>query len=430
MTSLFAGVAHDRAASLPPRVEALQQISKFAEISEIMRSPDFTQDADPDRRSFIGKSMLFTDGPEHLERKMVFANLFTKQALSYYELKLLEPKIDEVLSEIQTMQRDDGTVRADLVLFVRSALYRISAGVVGVDDVNTPERTDRFRQLLVRVSNGVDAWLAAGNKAEAMNDGRQAIVSIVDEFFRPSLERRRELVRRHHAGEIGIADLPRDALTMVCMSKLEDLSDNEGYSDYIWQEVGFLAVAATSTTVTTLPHVAIEIDKWIEKHPEDGSKIHDVGFLRAAVGESLRLHQTGPVRFRTASRDITLKSGRKVKHGESVALLSPIANREEEVFGADAEEFNPYRKLPSGVQPWGLTFGSGSHMCCGRSLVTSLQNRPNHEAGTEGTMVKMLKRLYEIGMTLDRERPPVKIRHSYIDAFESVPIIFERVRAI
>ena len=53
------------------------------------------------------------------------------------------------------------------------------------------------------------------------------------------------------------------------------------------------------------------------------------------------------------------------------------ANRVE-IFGEDANSFNPNRKLKSQQNLWGLTFGIGLHMCleefrCG---VSQIRNRP------------------------------------------------------
>jgi cytochrome P450 len=81
-----------------------------------------------------------------------------------------------------------------------------------------------------------------------------------------------------------------------------------------------------------LPDVIVHLDDWITEHPHDKSKLKDSEFLRRAVGESMRLHQTSPVRFRIAERDVTLSTGRKVKAGEMLALYAPPPNLETEVL--------------------------------------------------------------------------------------------------
>jgi cytochrome P450 len=103
-----------------------------------------------------------------------------------------------------------------------------------------------------------------------------------------------------------------------------------------------------------------------------------------AAGESLRLHQPVPTLLRIALKDVTLASGRKIAKDERIALFFTPANRETGVFGADANEFNPYRVAPPKLQPWGLTFGGGVHMCIGRPLATGMFNRVDDRNGTEG----------------------------------------------
>lgn len=407
---------------IPPHAAHMQFIESFDEITEVMRSKDFTQDQDAHRRIFLRDTLLFTDGPAHLKRKMVFARIFSAEAMMYYELRLLDPTIEEVLDELRARRGPDGVTRADFVPLVRAMTYRISARIGGLDGIDTPERTEEYRDLLVKLHEASTAHWTAKDKPRLLQEGQEVMRVMVDRYMRPSLERRRELVREHRAGKLAQEDLPRDALTMICLAG-DDLREGDTeYDAYVWREVGFFLVAGSGTTAQTLPFVPVHIHEWTRTHPEDAPKIRDAEFLRKCFGESMRLHQTAPVRFRVATKDLELSTGRRVAQGETVALVAPSANRESAIFGADALEFNPCRELPKGVQPWGMTFGTGPHMCCGRSLVTGLQNKPGEE-GTEGTAVKILKKLYGYGMELDPDSPPRRNTYSYHDHYETVPVI-------
>ena len=69
------------------------------------------------------------------------------------------------------------------------------------------------------------------------------------------------------------------------------------------------------------------------------------------------------VMVRTATCDVELR-GQAVTAGDWVVLLYASANRDEAVFGPDADRFDVTRP-PS---PTALAFGFGEHLCLGASL--------------------------------------------------------------
>jgi hypothetical protein len=167
----------------------------------------------------------------------------------------------------------------------------------------------------------------------------------------------------------------------------------------------------------------VHLDEWIREHPEDAANLTDEEWLHRAAAESFRLHQVSPVRFRAALRDVTLSNGRQVAAGEMIAMMIAPANVQTEVFGPDARYFNPYRPIPQGMKPWGITFGAGAHTCMGQNLVTGMMNRGDDRHGTHGTAVRVAKALYARGARLDPDRPPVRPHASLHDTWESVPMI-------
>ena len=50
-------------------------------------------------------------------------------------------------------------------------------------------------------------------------------------------------------------------------------------------------------------------------------------------------------------------------------------------------------------------------------------NRPDDKSGTEGTMIRILRTLYEAGAEMDPAKPPKRVAASYHDAYESFPLI-------
>ncbi len=88
----------------------------------------------------------------------------------------------------------------------------------------------------------------------------------------------------------------------------------------------------------------------------------DPGLVRSAVEEILR-YTTPVISFmRTATRDTTL-GGQLVKEGEPLLLLFASADRDEEVFGPDADELDVGREPNPHV-----AFGFGNHFCLGATL--------------------------------------------------------------
>ena len=76
---------------------------------------------------------------------------------------------------------------------------------------------------------------------------------------------------------------------------------------------------------------------------------------------------------RTATRDVVIR-GTEIAAGQRVVMLYSAANRDEEIFGDDAEDFMVSRH----ANPH-LTFGFGAHICLGANL-TRLQTRLLFEA--------------------------------------------------
>lgn len=418
---------HAQDPKLPEFVYKLQRVESYSEIEEIMKHPDFKLSGVPERFIFMGDTLFTTEGERHTQLKQLFAPLMSRQAMAYYELRLVEPVIRQTLSEMTQSRDKDGHVRIDVVPLIHAALTRISAQVTGADGVDTPERTNRFRDLVLTLSDATTGSFSdAADPARVTRAGREAIDTLAREFLQPSLDRRIELVRRQRAGEIGMEDLPRDVRTSMCLA--DDLShpDDDVKIPYVWRQCTLFLTAAIKTTSHALPHVFIDIAAWLTDHPEDRAKRTDFEWLHRAVAESFRIHQSAPARFRTAVREVTLSTGRRVAEGETVALHAQFASTTDPVFGPQPDRFNPYRELPAAVPAWGMAFGFGVHRCLGSNLVTGIQNRGDDKHGTHGTAVRILKAMYDMGAELDPESPPRLAHGNLHNAWESVPMILTR----
>src|ERR1044072_9828528 len=77
-----------------------------------------------------------------------------------------------------------------------------------------------------------------------------------------------------------------------------------------------------------------------------------------------------------ALADVTLRSGVTVPAGGKLVIDLMAVNRDPAVFGDNADEFDPRRRLPEGIAPYGLSFGSGMHACIGQDMAGGLVPGP------------------------------------------------------
>jgi len=402
-----------------PRVET------FAEIDEILRSPDFHQGSHFESRPVYGGALVVIDGPEHRARRRALMPLFSHDSLRRNEREWLGPAIDKVFGALRATRSSDGLVHTDLVALLRGFLIGVSAGLTGVDDARQPERRARLQELVSRLEAASAVEWTTRNREEVLHERIVARRELIRDFLQPALTRRIELVKAHRAGSLVAADLPMDLLTVLAQQDAVGDQDEEAT---VWRECALFLVAGTQTTAHALPHVVWHLHHWWAEHPHDLARATDMEFLRAAANESLRLHQPVPALLRMATRDTTLAcNGRAFRKGERVALFFTAANRDPALFGADVDRFNPQRTFARKPPPWGLTFGSGVHTCIARAMVTGLSQNYDDADPTRGTIVGLLGPLYRAGAELDPLAPPQCNTDSGHDAFSSMPVILRNL---
>ncbi len=413
------------AASVVEFLDQFQRVDSYAEIDDVLRSPDFVQGSHFESRPVYGGSLVVIDGPAHRVRRKLLMGMFSHAALRRNETEILAPAISQALDALRTARSADGLVRVDLVALLRSLTIVISAHVSGVDDAGNPQRRARLQALVtgLEAASGVE-W-STRDRDTVMAEGLTARHELIHDFLRPALERRADLVRRIKAGQLPAAALPADLLGLLAQHGEADQTHEEAQ---IWRECALFLVAGTQTTSHALPHVVWHLEEWWQAHPGHRARSGETEFLRAAANESLRLHQPVPALLRVATRDVVLEcSGRSIRKDERIALFFSRANREHTLFGADAGSFDPLRPFSRKPPPWGLTFGSGAHTCIGRALVTGLSHRYDDTNPTLGTIVGVLQALYQAGMAPDPAQPPQRNTASYHDAFASMPIVLHQL---
>ena len=106
--------------------------------------------------------------------------------------------------------------------------------------------------------------------------------------------------------------------------------------------------------------------------PPTVAQIQQLGYIRQILDETLRLWPTAPAFTRQARQTTTVGGWGPFEPGQSIIALTPMLHRLPEVWGADAEDFNPdhfdpQRRdalPPNAFRP----FGSGQRACIGRQF--------------------------------------------------------------
>ena len=134
-----------------------------------------------------------------------------------------------------------------------------------------------------------------------------------------------------------------------------------------------------------------EVDQvWGDTRTPGYEQVAKLRYVRRVLDESLRLWPTAPAYAREATRDTELTGVHPMRRGGWALILTPMLHRDPEVWGADAEEFDPDRfeakavrsRAPHTFKP----FGTGARACIGRQFAL-------HEATL---VLGLLLRRYEL----------------------------------
>ena len=161
------------------------------------------------------------------------------------------------------------------------------------------------------------------------------------------------LIAIRRSSEVAATD---DLLSILAAAEI----DGERLSDEDLLNFSFLLLVAGNETTRNL--ISLGTLALID-HPDQFAKLREKPeLLEAAVEEMLRF--TSPVTHmaRQATADVEVR-GQLIKKGDTVVMLYGAANRDEDVFGASAEEFDIARSPNPHI-----AFGCGEHACIGAQL--------------------------------------------------------------
>ena len=378
-----------------------------------LRIKDLKQSLYDDGEVIMDQVLVCLHGEEHKKRRKLENKIFTREVFKYYENEVFPRTINETLGPY----KESG--KMDLVDYGFRVLLNLTADFSGVDrPEKTKKETETLLGLLKIFASGATLHHSTRDHEEVKNEVRNALKSFDEQFLKPSIERRKNLIKKQ-----AYEDLPSDILTVLLINE-DDL--NLPY-DVLQREIAFYLLAGAQTSIHSLVHVFHEIHDWIKNNPQKKIKLKDDPiFVQKCFLESTRLHPSSPIALRKPVCPVRLPDDKEANLGDSIVIDLYNSNRDKKIFGEDAHKFNPYREPPSGQNLYGLSFGLGMHSCIGRNLAAGVNSKPDTDPNNHhyGTVTMILRELISRDAIPDPNNKPKMDDKTKRPNWGYYPIIF------
>ena len=394
------------------------ETSNYEIIKKALVNRDLKQALYDEGKVIMEGVLLTLHGQEHHQRRKLEHKVFQRDFFKYYEHELFPKTLEETIFPFLK----NGS--ADLIDFGYRITMNLTADFAGIDRFKkTPEETENLLTLVKIFSQGATLVHSKRPHDEVNMEVTEALGVFEEKFLIPSKNRRLKILKQFNDKKVNEDDLPRDVLT-VLLRNVDGINLDD---DLIKREIAFYLQAGSHSTANSMVHALHEIFEWMEKHPEDKEKIYnDPIFLQRCVHESMRLHPASPVAWRKPTCPIELDKEIRMNQDDLLIMDLHTANRDKEIFGIDAEEFNPYRKLDPNQSIWGLTFGIGLHLCFGRDLDGGLipDEKTLPKKHQYGIVTLLVRKLIENKVRLDPDNKPLKDMNTERPNWGSYPVLF------
>ncbi|KAF1321510.1 Cytochrome p450, partial [Globisporangium splendens] len=352
----------------------------------------------------LGKGIFAVDGMLWMHQRKTASHLFSLQMMRdtmehtvMHYTEILCERLAEIAETKETVN-----VKRMLDLFTMDVFTKIGFGVNlhGLESNENPELLDAFERaslnLLSRFQVPVWSWqlrkwLNIGKEKQMAKD-----VQVINDFTLNVIKRSMEQARTKSD-----ADTKSKDLISLFLEKESTGYSNGEYNGSVDTDatlirdmtMSFLAAGRDTTSqsmawfilmLNRSPPILARVRQEIyDKLPKLRSgaaitsapsmeDVQQLTFLEAALRESIRLNPVVAMNARTALRDTTLHDGTFIKAGTRVALPHYAMARLTQVWGDDAEVYNPDRWIDPAtgklieVSPFKFTaFLGGPRMCLG-----------------------------------------------------------------
>jgi cytochrome P450 len=376
-----------------------RRIERYRECEAALRNTDLRQ-AMYDAGEIITRgTLLMLHAKPHLKRREIESRVFRRNFFKYYETQVFPATLEHTIAPF--IEGGGG----DLIDLGYRLTVNLTADFAGVDrPLKTIEETEKLIRLTKKFSEAATMVHSTRDKAELEAEVHEAIAEFDKTFLSPSIARREALLARLAAGEIEEDELPRDILTVILRAQDELQFD---HAQRI-REVGFYMQAGSHSTANSVVHALEEILTWAGEDAARWERLEDPIFVQHCVHESIRLHPASPEAWRAPTCPMYIEGAGELDTEEILSLDFYKANRDPEVFGADAECFDPDRPAPKGAMKTGLSFGFGTHHCLGRELDGGVLAKPGtpREKLQLGIVPSVVVRLLASGARKLADDPP------------------------
>jgi len=354
--------------------------------------------------------------PEHKERRRVENPLYRREAVLEYEHVRFPAVIDATLGTAISTGVRDAIEIAHMLTMVLSA--HISGLDVEQTDIDALRRLVELERMFVQGASISDS---TRDKQEVIADVNAALEDFDREFYGEA-----RLRREARIAEEGLTmDDADDLLSVLLLSR-----DELGLDDaLILREVAFFLESGSHTSSLSVAGALTHLFAWREANPERWAELEKDDtvrreFLQRVAHESIRLHPVVPVLRRRATEPVVIGE-RSFEAGDVLFLDCTAANLDVEVFGPDADRFDPDRILPDGVPLFGIGFGGGMHTCIGRVLAAGVEGGSARSQPILGQVAQILEALVVRGVRPDPDRSPEPDPTTVRPRLRSLPVLFD-----
>nr|WP_254212643.1 cytochrome P450 [Burkholderia multivorans] len=344
---------------------------------------------------FMNDTVVNLHGEAHLRKRQALNSLFTREFFRDYQNRVFPAALAQVLEPVIA----EG--KGDLAILAFQALVNLTSDVTGIDRAGTEEETNRILKIIRGLAHvSTVEQLLSGSVDEANQKIKDALVEFERDFYIPSARRRQALIDQG-------AELPKDVMTVMLLN----YPNGELPHDVMVKDAALFLLASAATQANTLCFTMFDILTWCRDHPGTREKLlSEPATLQKFIWEAIRLHPPQVVSLRRASCPMHMPDGSEIAEGDVIEFDMATANRNTDIFGPDADRFNPYRVPVGRIAAPGLSFGAGPHACVGRVLAAGVpitaENVGNED--TEfGTLHLITHELLKLGIDLDLDNPPI-----------------------